>query len=129
MAASPWKYFTWEELACQCRCGKVDMDARFMSRVVALRETLNTPFVVRSAFRCPDHNERVSRTKSRTGPHTTGRAIDIELRGLKVYQSLSLVEQLGFTGIGLDQKAAIRYIHLDDLDGSDTQPRPHVWTY
>lgn len=100
-----------------------------MQRVVTLRTALDVKLPVRSAYRCPDYNAKISRSKSRTGPHTTGRAIDLGISGAAAFEAFALFEQLGFRGIGLDQKSGIRYIHLDDLDGSDTQPRPWVWTY
>ena len=32
-------------------------------------------------------------------------------------------------GIGVNQKGASRFIHLDDLDQSDSHTRPWVWSY
>lgn len=134
MSRSPWEHFTWKELTCRCGCGRADMDPIFMSRVVTLRLLVARKFVVTSAYRCPDYNERVSRSKSRTGPHTTGHAMDVAADGALVWAILPHLAALGFTGVGLQQKGGDRYIHFDDLNGMHDQSgnnliRPWVWTY
>ena len=129
MSQSPWEYFTWDELKCHCGCGKAEMDPRFMTKIVILRRAMGRQFPVRSAYRCPDHNERVSRAKSRTGPHTTGQAMDIGADGLLVFDMLPHLRNYGFRGIGLQQSGANRYIHLDDVETGPGQPRPWVWSY
>lgn len=101
----------------------------FMQKVERLREAVGFPMPVTSAARCPIHNVTVSATGA-AGPHTTGRAIDIGVRG---EQALMLVftalQTGGFTGIGVHQKGASRFIHLDDLYNKDGQPRPTIWSY
>lgn len=103
------------------------MHPDFMSKLVALRTYLDFPFPVSSAFRCPEHNQRVSSTGA-NGPHTTGRAIDIAVRGEQAYEIVSQAARFGFTGIGVAQKGGGRFIHLDDLEYPDA-PRPWVWSY
>jgi uncharacterized protein YcbK (DUF882 family) len=97
-----------------------------MPKIVQLRRQLGFPFVVTSAYRCPHHNARVSSTGS-AGPHTTGRAIDIAVQGKQALDLLhAALESRQFTGIGVNQKGAGRFLHLDDL----VQPgRPAIWTY
>lgn len=101
-----------------------------MRKVEALRTLCGFPFPITSAYRCPDHNAKVSST-GRTGPHTTGRAIDIGVRGEQAFKLVQLALQYGttFTGIGLQQKGQGRFVHLDDLPNAQGQPRPTVWTY
>lgn len=123
----PYKYFTREELECKCGCkGIPEWD--FISKLDELRDSVGFPLPVTSAYRCPEWNNRVSRSGT-TGPHTTGRAVDIAVnRG----QAFYLIEQAidsGFTGIGLQQKGQGRFVHLDDLPNAEGQPRPTVWTY
>lgn len=101
----------------------------FMEKVERLRVRYGMPMIVASAARCPDHNEKESATKSRTGPHTTGCAIDITVRGLSAWLLLRLALEEGFTGIGVNQKGGERFLHLDDLPHADGQPRPTVWSY
>ena len=117
------KYFTEDELKCS-HCGYNMMKADFMDRVIELRRALDFPFVVTSAYRCPVHNSNVSSTGA-TGPHTTGRAIDIGVSRERAYELIKLAIMSGFTGIGVNQKGNGRFIHLDDLING----RPTVWSY
>lgn len=124
MTDSPWQYFTMKELTCQCGCGSMLMHEDFMSKIVILRRELGFAFPVTSAYRCPKHNNNVSSTKF-TGPHTTGRAIDI---GVSYGQAKTLLESAVksdmFTGWGVNQKGDDRFIHLDDIP-----EREALWTY
>lgn len=100
----------------------------FMEKVEALRVKLGFPLPVNSAARCPSHNARVSGT-GRTGPHTTGRAIDLGVRGSQALSVLRAALEAGFTGIGVNQKGSARFIHLDDLPNAPGQPREWIWSY
>ena len=122
-------YFSSAELSCHC-CGAHPMDPAFLQRLTALRVALGQPMRLSSAYRCPPHNGAVSATGP-TGPHTTGRAVDVLVSGAA---ALELVEQAlayGFTGIGVSQKGphARRFVHLDDLPTAPGQPRPTIWSY
>jgi len=121
-----WEFFTENELRCKCGCGKADMHPEFMHRLVGLRRELGFPFVLSSAFRCPKHNAEVSNT-GEEGPHTTGRAVDIQVRGADAVKLVSFAPLYGFKGIGVSQKGGARFIHIDDL-GSPF-PRPNIWSY
>lgn len=99
-----------------------------MDKVEALRVAVGFPMRVTSAARCPAHNARVSGT-GRTGPHTTGRAIDLGVSHGQAHAVLSKALEMGFTGIGVQQKGGGRFIHLDDLPNAPGQPRPTVWSY
>lgn len=121
-----WRYFTAAELACR-HCGVERMDPAFMRKVERFREAAGFPFVVTSAYRCPDHNEAVSST-GRHGPHTAGRAIDVAADGDRAYYLITRAAEFGFTGIGVQQKGGARFVHLDDLMGGNW-PRPAVWSY
>ena len=70
-------YFSKHELECKCGCGVAEMDAAFLKKLDQLRDDWGKPIILNSAYRCPDHNAAVSSTKSRTGPHTTGKAADL----------------------------------------------------
>lgn len=119
--------FSKAELACKCGCGMLP-DQHFMDKIQSLRNAFGNPMPVSSAARCPEHNSRVSRT-GRTGPHTTGRAIDIAVRGAEALRLVGLAAQMGFTGIGVAQKGASRFIHIDDLHNGPGCPRPWIWSY
>lgn len=123
-----YKYFKPEEL--KCKCGKCEstgheMDVEFMRKLDALREHLNFPLVITSAYRCPTHNKAVSVTGT-VGPHTTGKAVDISISHKQAYELIKAAPDFGFLGIGIQQKGSGRYIHLDTIDG---EGRPTIWSY
>lgn len=105
-----------------------------MQLVDSLRDLCGFPFVVTSGFRCAAHNVGVSTTGA-NGPHTTGRAIDIQLHGTEALRVLIEVftpfSFFNFSGIGLKQNGPVesRFIHLDNLTPRDGFPRPALWTY
>ena len=119
-----YKYFTEDELRCKCGCGVVGMDTDFMKILVAIREAVDQPFVVRSAYRCPSHNALVSKT-GRTGPHTTGRAIDIRTNSGLRFEIMEAAIDRGITRIGI----ANSFIHIDDLSFDDGFTEDVIWTY
>ncbi len=98
-----------------------------MVRLQALRTKLEFPFPITSAYRCANHP--IERQKKMPGAHYTGRAVDIAVSHEKAYHLVQEALQAGFTGIGVKQKGAIRFIHLDDLEDSPSRPRPHIWSY
>lgn len=116
-------HFRKEELYCRCGC-KLLPKQDFMDKVEALRVKLGFPFQVTSAARCPEYNAKVSST-GLTGPHTTGRAIDIGIRGKDALRLVHAALEAGFTGIGVQQKGLSRFIHIDDLQ----EGRPTIWSY
>jgi zinc D-Ala-D-Ala carboxypeptidase len=116
-------HFSKSELFCKCGCGMLPAQD-FMDKVEKLRVAVGFPLRVTSAARCPDHNSRVSGT-GRSGPHTTGRAIDLGVTHGQAYTVLAKALEMRFTGIGVNQKGGARFIHLDDL----TAGRPTVWSY
>lgn len=121
-----YKFFTVDELKCQ-HCGDHKMDDDFMLKIEALRHDLGIPFTVTSAYRCPEHP--IEAAKKSPGAHASGRAIDIACQGDKAYEILEGALRMGLTGIGVNQKGASRFIHLDDLEAEEGRPRPWVWSY
>ncbi len=127
-----WEFFSYEgdpKLACSC-CGARRMDDTFMSRLDSLRRVCGFPLGISSGYRCPVHNSAVSSTGD-SGPHTTGRAVDIPIVGSRAYRIITEAQTLGFTGIGVKQSGPhkYRFIHLDDLGNEVAGPRPWVWSY
>lgn len=120
-----WPYFSRDELKCKCGCGRMEMQDSFMQKIVDMRREEGFPLVVTSAYRCPEHNDRVSST-GLSGPHTTGRAIDIAISRNEAYRLLDAAYRYRMAGIGISQKGDNRFIHLDDLT---TLPRPTIWSY
>ena len=104
------------------------MDDTFMQRLDQLREDMGFAFPVTSAYRCAEHP--IEARKKSPGSHSTGRAVDIGVRGENAYKLIQGAIELGFTGIGVNQKGSTtRFIHLDDIENSDGRPRPTVWSY
>jgi zinc D-Ala-D-Ala carboxypeptidase len=125
-----WKYFSLDELKCKCcKCGStgLEMDKSFMEKLIFLREAMKIPFVISSAYRCPAHNAKESKT-GEAGPHTTGKAVDILMHGADALKLVHYALNAGFTGIGVKQSGIGRFIHIDTLSAPD-YPRPIIWSY
>ena len=116
--------FSDESLTCKCGCGMLPK-RDFIDKIQELRNRLGFPLPVTSAARCPEHNSKVSKTGLQ-GPHTTGRAIDLQVSHENAYKALKTALEMGcFTGIGINQKGNGRFLHLDDLKDN----RPAIWSY
>jgi zinc D-Ala-D-Ala carboxypeptidase len=120
------EHFSDDELKCK-HCGEVHMDEEFMEVLEDIRNAFGKPMYVNSGYRCPVHNSNVSSTGP-TGPHTTGKAIDIRIYGYDAYRLIGIAYSHGITGIGVNQKGPMgrRFVHLDIIH-SDLRPR--VWSY
>ena len=122
------KNFSESELACSC-CGKNEMTQETVDALQALRESIGKPLRLSSAYRCPKHNSKVSST-GKTGPHTTGKAIDIVCSGKEAWELLSsaMIRSKVWKGIGISQKGKheSRFIHLDTIEADN---RPWIWSY
>ena len=125
-----YPHFKAEELQCKCTypiCPRHGMDDHFMMKLIALRERLNFPFVISSAYRCPNHNNDVSTTGT-TGPHTTGQAVDIRVSGTQARHLVEHAIIIGMEGIGIQQAGARgrRFIHVDMMTRQGGQV---IWSY
>lgn len=121
------EYFTFAELRCK-HCEKMEFSDSFLHYLDELRSTWNKPMILNSAYRCPQHPEEVK--KEEPGEHTRG-AVDVRIFGAEAYSLLKVAQQLGWAGIGLQQKGPFvsRYIHLDRGISRADAPRPTIWTY
>lgn len=110
--------------------GALAYEADFLDRFERLRVAFGHALPINSGYRTPAHNEAISTTGD-NGPHTTGRACDVQVYGTPAFDLIRLALLLGFTGIGVQQKGdpGSRYLHLDDLTAADGFPRPMVWSY
>lgn len=115
---SDWPYFP----ECDER-----MDPDFMDKLIGLRQEFNRRMSVTSSYRTVDHEKAQGR--SGKSVHTLGRAVDVAIRGKDALDLILLAPRFGMTGIGVDQKGGSRFVHLDDYEGDDTQPRPWIWSY
>lgn len=121
------RYFKISEFACKC-CSLAPMNMAFLAAVDELRHRYGKPLVVTSGYRCARHNQAVSKTGV-SGPHTTGKAADFAVGRGDAYELTKLAFEMGFTGIGFQQKGEGRFIHLDTLPNGAGQPRPTIWNY
>lgn len=130
MSDTPWPHFSRRELVCPCGCERMEMDAQFLGKMEALRYFFGKPLQIVSGFRCPMYNAQSSIT-GLSGPHITGQAVDILIFGAEAHHLITLAVQLGFSGIGLNQKGPhhSRHLHLDTIENSPGRPRPTIWTY
>ncbi len=96
-----------------------------MATIVMMREIMDIPFHVSSAYRCELHDDEIGGS----GVHPTGRAIDIAIRGTNAYRLVGQAVMRGITGIGIKQKGNKRFIHLDNLGPEDKSSRPWIWSY
>jgi len=124
-----YDHFPATELRCPCgQCDGGRMNEEFMQKLVFIRELTGIPMALNSGYRCPAHNAAMSHTGT-TGPHTTGRAVDVRISRKDAYKVLKIAMQAGMTGVGIQQKGEGRFIHFDDLLGEDWPTRPWVWSY
>ena len=122
-----WANFTIEEMRCK-GTGLCEMDPYFMDSLQALRVACGFPFPVTSGFRAEEYDDSIGGA----GVHPTGKAVDLQIYGHRVFEVVKLAAKFGFTGIGLSQKGdySRRFIHLDTLPvGGSGHPRPWIWTY
>lgn len=84
---------------------------------------------VNSGYRCPKYNNEISGS-GLNGPHTIA-AADIAVAYSRAFELIYFAIEVGFTGIGVEQKGNIddRFIHLDTLSKSLHRIRPTVWSY
>lgn len=120
-----WPHFNpATEWACKGD-GTILIVPEFMDRLEQLRTRCGFPLPITSGYRSPAYNAVVSSTGD-DGPHTTGKAADIRVEGVHAFTLISIALQMGFTGLGIQQKGPrdSRYIHLDDAHDV-----PALWSY
>ena len=120
-------HFKVKELQCRC-CGEMGMHDDMLRVLEEIRTEMKRPLYLTSAFRCREHNNKISQVKN--GPHTTGKAVDILISGADCLRLLDIARKHGVSGVGLAQRGEHkrRYCHIDILS-PDEAPRPAVWTY
>jgi hypothetical protein len=97
------------------------MDFQLINVLDWLREIFGVPFIVRSGFRCVEHNRKVGGASKSF--HTTGKAADITVARknlLPLIYRIAIVSKR-FNGIGL----ASSFIHFD----TGNRPTPYYFVY
>jgi len=82
------------------------------------------PITITSAYRCPDHNDKVSST-GLSGPHTTSKACDIHVSNSQHRKLLIDYFASKVTGLGI----AKTFIHIDIISPEELSHRPNCWLY
>ena len=104
------KYFTRDEFACKCGCGKSTVDVLFIVQLEKARNIADVPFIITSGVRCPEHNKAVGST---TQNHVNGKAADIKaVDGPSRGKILKGLYRAGFERIGIRKD----FIHCDMMD-------------
>ena len=110
------KHFKEAEFFCKCslsRCRKVidHMDADLLETIVLIREKLDFPLVINSAYRCTTHNASVGGVPNSL--HRQGKALDVALKdGSQRHQFVELALKYGLTVIVYPT-----FIHVDSREG------------
>jgi len=111
-----WPY----EFICP-HCNAVKIDSRVVLIVNELRQSLNKPVIITSAYRCPDYNKQIGGAKN--SAHMKGLALDIAIPNSNYrFKVLEFLFKKGIRRIGIGKT----FIHFD-ID--DTLPHPVVWHY
>lgn len=110
--------------------GRIIIVPDFLTLMDELREEFGRPIRINSWYRSPEYNAEVSAT-GLSGPHTTGRAVDVRIYGGLAMELATIAYELGMTGFGWKQTGpyAGRFLHLDNLENSPSSPRAWTWTY
>ena len=118
-----WENFKPEELSCS-HCGALNIHEDIMDLLQEARGVLG-PLSITSGYRCPEHNNKISST-GLSGPHTTGKAIDISVRDSQHRKLLIDYFAPQVQGLGI----AKSFIHIDLLYEEDGfEMRPNSWVY
>ena len=118
-----WENFEPKELSCS-HCQELKIDTGLMDLLQKAREELG-PIVINSGYRCSEHNSDISKT-GKSGPHTTGKAIDILVANSQDRKRFIDYFASKVTGLGI----AKGFIHIDLLTSEDGfEMRPNSWVY
>lgn len=103
-----WPSFSPEELACR-GTGMLMIDEPSLDKLQALRNLLGVPMIVQSAYRSPEHNQRVGGAKG--SQHLKARAYDVSMANHEPEAFEQAARAVGFTGFGFYVKQ--NFMHID----------------
>lgn len=91
------KNFKVSEFSCKCsKCSETLIDLDHVAKLQKLREDLNSPITINSAFRCESHNKAIGGAKN--SQHLLGIATDIVVKGMSPDEVADACEN--FDGLG-----------------------------
>lgn len=105
--------FQRHEFVCPC-CHAYGMDPVLLTRLQALRDTVQIPLIVVSGFRCDQHNLMVGGKPG--SKHLLGQAVDLRIKNFDPatrYRLIKTAFAMGFTGVGIGKVE----LHLDVRNG------------
>ncbi len=121
------KNFSKKEFECKCGC---EMPLEVYSNVIKLagqlqilRDYLNEPITINSAYRCPEHNEKIGGVK--TSQHLLGKAADITIKNLTPVEVFTIIEDLIDIGVLLQGGLGL----YDTFVRTDIRKTKARWNY
>ncbi|WP_432406758.1 YcbK family protein [Wukongibacter sp. M2B1] len=93
------KNFRLSEFICKERKQEVLIADRLVEKLQALRDKLNKPITIVSAYRSPSYNKKIN--GSPKSQHIYGRAADIKVSGIRTEEVANIAIKLGFKGVGI----------------------------
>lgn len=113
-------FFTTKELECKCTrdtCKEQRISEELITKLTTIREEINSPLFITSAFRCPEHQEHlrsagVNTVVAKKSQHELGNAVDVSSGSLTIDKFLEVCERY-FDSIGV----ARNFLHLDTRKG------------
>ena len=114
------KYFATNEFSCKCQhedCKEQKISVDLIQRLTKIREELNKPLIITSAFRCSKYQEDLRKAGANTvvakkSTHELGEAADVVPKNATV-DDLKPIAEKHFDSIGL----AKNFLHLDTRKG------------
>lgn len=88
---------------------KLAIDEDAMDKLQQLRNLIDKPMKLTSAYRSPSHNKKVGGAKN--SMHLRAKAFDVQMAGHDPAQFEAAAREVGFTGFGFYKKHG--FIHID----------------
>ena len=104
----PWTSFSPREIACK-GTGSILVNEVALNKLQALRNLLNKPLILTSAYRSPEHNKKVGGAKN--SRHMKGDAFDVRMDNHDPHEFERAARAVGFTGFGYYPKSG--FMHID----------------
>lgn len=105
-----WSSFKPSELRSKSH-KKLAIDERSMDKLQELRDLLNRPLYITSAYRSPEHNKKVNGAKNSL--HMKAKAFDIQMWNQDTDEFVRLAKKVGFKGFGYYPNSRKPFIHID----------------
>jgi len=103
-----WPSFSPREIACK-GTGSILVNEEALDKLQALRNLLDKPLILTSAYRSPEHNKRVGGAKN--SYHMQGVAFDVRMDNHDPREFETAARSVGFTGFGYYPKSG--FMHID----------------